>query len=105
MTDSTDPATSKVVRNDDKARYEIWWGDELAGFASFRQRGERTVFVHTEIGDDFGGKGLGSALAKGALDDVVRREQFIVAVCPFIAAYLRKHPGYADHVVNRDGGK
>ncbi len=87
-----------VVRNDAEHRYEIRHGGRLAGFAVYRERGDRTVFVHTEIGDDFGGKGLGSILARHALDDVVERGRTIVPVCPFISAYLRKHPEYEAHV-------
>jgi len=89
----------KVVRNEDGARYEVWVGDRLAGSAYYTERGEKiTVFTHTEIDDAFAGQGLGKVLASGALDDVVERGRVIVPECPFIAAYLRKNPGYEDHV-------
>ncbi|HWD00885.1 MAG TPA: GNAT family N-acetyltransferase [Amycolatopsis sp.] len=89
---------TRVVRDDKVHRYEIFADGKLAGFTQYRERGEETVFTHTEIDKAFGGRGLGSTLAKHALDDVVARGRTIVPVCPFIAAYLRKHAGYEDHV-------
>ena len=89
-----EPTKTEVVDNDLEHRFEVWHGDRLAGFAAYRRRGSTTVFVHTEIADEFGGKGLGSVLARRALDTTVERGETIVPVCPFIAAYLRKHPEY-----------
>ena len=56
------------------------------------------MFTHTEVFDAYEGKGVGSALARGALDDVRARGGRLVALCPFIAAYLERHPEYADLV-------
>lgn len=92
------PTKTEVVDNELENRFEIWHGDHLAGFADYRRRAGVTIFVHTEIGDEFGGKGLGSILARHALDATVARGETIVPVCPFISAYLRKHPQYAEHV-------
>ena len=92
---------TKVLRNAEKCRYEIWYGDELAGFSVYEENGNQTVFIHTEIGDAFGGKGLGSVLARHAVEDVIERGRAIVPLCPFIAAYLDKHPEYDAHVVGK----
>ncbi|MET8852864.1 GNAT family N-acetyltransferase [Amycolatopsis sp. NPDC004625] len=89
---------NRVVDNPDEDRYELWAGEKLAGIAQYSRRGDLTVFTHTEIDDAFAGQGLGKVLAAGALDDVVARGGTIVPVCPFIAGYLRKHPGFEDHV-------
>jgi predicted GNAT family acetyltransferase len=89
---------NRVTDNPDERRYELWAGEKLAGFAAYDLRGELTVFTHTEIDDAFSGQGLGKVLAAGALDDVVAKGRTIVPVCPFIDGYLKKHPGYADHV-------
>jgi predicted GNAT family acetyltransferase len=88
----------KVTRNEDEHRYEAWDGDKLAGVAAYRERGDRTVFTHTEVDSAFEGKGIGKALAHAALDDVVERGRVIVPLCPFIGSYLRKHPEYEPHV-------
>lgn len=92
---------TRVVRDDDKRRYEVYYGDALAGFTAYTEHGDQVVFVHTEIGEEFGGKGLGSVLAKHAVEDVIARGATIVAQCPFIASYLDRHPEYDAHVVGK----
>jgi predicted GNAT family acetyltransferase len=39
---------------------------------------------------------VGSALARGALDDVRAAGGRIAPLCPFIAGYIRRHGEYAD---------
>lgn len=57
----------------------------------------RIVFTHTVVGDDFEGEGVGSALARTALDDVrAAGERSVVARCSFIAGWVDKHPDYQD---------
>lgn len=97
MTEATEQ--SKVLRNPGENRYEVWHGPELAGFAEYTEQGEETVFTHTAIGPEFGGKGLGSRLAGFAIDDTVDRGRRIRPECPFIRSYLEKHPEYTEHVV------
>ena len=89
---------SKVVNNPGESRYEIGYGGALAGFAASREHGGRIVFTHTEVDDEFSGKGLGSVLARHAVDDAIDRGLTIVPVCPFIAAWLRRHADYEEHV-------
>jgi predicted GNAT family acetyltransferase len=96
-----DPSTSDQVRVHDAPgaeRYEAHLGDTLAGFAEYRRRDGRTVFTHTEVDDAFEGRGVGGALARAALDDVRTRGERAVPMCPFIAAWIDKHPDYADLV-------
>jgi predicted GNAT family acetyltransferase len=44
-------------------------------------------------------KGLGARLVAGALDDIRARGLRVVPFCPFVRAYIRRHPEYADLVV------
>ena len=81
-----------------RSRYEVTVDGELAGFAEYRRVEGATVFTHTEVFDAYEGKGVGSALARGALDDVRARGRRLVALCPFIGAYLESHGEYADLV-------
>ncbi|WP_040792698.1 GNAT family N-acetyltransferase [Nocardia paucivorans] len=102
MTEST--VQSRVTRNDDRRRYEIFYGDNLAGFAEYVERPEQTVFTHTEVDSAFGGKGLGSKLAEYAVRDTIERGRTIVPRCEFIKAYLDKHPEYGAHIADEDTG-
>lgn len=98
MTSDT-ASDARVELNADRSRYELYVGDDLAGFAQFHESGNRAVFTHSEIDDAYSGRGLGKVLASGALDDAVARDKVIVPICPFIAAYLRKNPEkYQGHV-------
>jgi uncharacterized protein len=90
-----------VERNTDLGRYEAWVDGTLAGFAEYRMRGtDVIVFTHTEVDDAFEGKGVASRLIRAALDDVRSRNASVVARCPFVAAYIRDHPAYADLLVD-----
>jgi predicted GNAT family acetyltransferase len=54
------------------------------------------TFTHTEVPNELSGRGVGSALARGALD-IVRAEGLkVVAQCPFISAFMGKHPEFND---------
>jgi predicted GNAT family acetyltransferase len=87
----------------ESSRYEATVDGELAGFAQYRDRGDTRVFTHTEVLDAFEGGGVGSALAQGALDDVAASGRRVKAQCPFIAAYIRRHPSYESLLVDAAG--
>ncbi|WP_280267059.1 GNAT family N-acetyltransferase [Nocardia wallacei] len=93
--------TTAVVRNEAQHRYEVWYGDKLAGFAEYRERDNDTTFIHTEVDSEFGGKGLGGTLAREAITDVIARDRAIVPKCPFVKSWLDKHPEYDAHVVGK----
>jgi uncharacterized protein len=87
-----------VVRNEDQHRYEAVIDGKVAGFAKFRSKPGQAIFWHTEVDPAYEGKGVGSVLARRALDDIRARAEQVVAECPFIAGYIKRHPEYADLV-------
>jgi predicted GNAT family acetyltransferase len=89
-----------VRDNREDERYEIWTDGELAGFVQYRLHDGRITLIHTEIDPEHEGAGLGSQLARAALDDARVRQLAVVPVCPFIADFIRRHPDrYLDLVV------
>ncbi|MEV6105361.1 GNAT family N-acetyltransferase [Streptomyces sp. NPDC051940] len=89
---------TRVVDNVEKSRYEVYEGEELAGFTLYR-RGEGVIaFTHTEIGEAFGGRGLAGKLARTALDTARAEGVAVLPYCPFFAGWIAKHPDYADLV-------
>lgn len=88
-----------TVRDDTAAhRFRIALDGRDVGFAAYRLEPGRIVFTHTEIDDSVEGHGLGGRLARAALDDVAARGLAVVPLCPFIAAWIGKHPDYLDLV-------
>ena len=103
MTQTIEPR-SRVVRNDDADRYDIFLGDQLAGFTEFRRKPDNVLlFPHTEIDPEFGGRGLGGTLVGEARKDVAARGETVVPLCPFVVKYLRTHEVPGLTVVFRDG--
>ena len=90
--------TVRLTDHPEKARYEAWLADELAGFAAYRLTNGQITFTHTEVGDAYEGQGVGGALARYALDDARKRGLCVDPRCPFIASWIEKHPDYADLV-------
>jgi predicted GNAT family acetyltransferase len=89
----------EVTRNDDAHRYEAVLDGEQVGFAEYQLTDQLVVFTHTEVEDRCEGKGVGSALARAALDDV--REQGtrkVLPLCPFIKGWIGHHSDYMDLV-------
>ncbi|KAB7745299.1 GNAT family N-acetyltransferase [Nostocoides sp. F2B08] len=97
MSDDT-PVT--VTDNPDEQRFEARVDGELAGFAEYRLRGDDVIiFTHTEVDDAYEGRGVGSALARQALDAVRDAgERRVVPRCPFIKAWIDRHPDYRELV-------
>ncbi|SEK55044.1 GNAT family N-acetyltransferase [Rhodococcus maanshanensis] len=79
-------------------RYEVRLGTELAGFTEYLDRDTQRIFFHTEIGEQYGGRGLASLLIHDALAETVRDGKRIVPICPFVAGYLEKHDDFAAEV-------
>jgi predicted GNAT family acetyltransferase len=92
----TDPIT--VEHDEAHHRYQALIAGEVAGTAHYRVR-EQKNFWHTEVKPEFEGKGVGSALAKGVLEDLRARGEKVIVECPFLTAYLKRHPEYADLVI------
>ena len=93
----TESAT-KVVDNPEAGRFEILVDDQVAGFAEYRRIDGAVAFTHTVIDPGFEGRGLGSVLARGALDATREAAAPLLPYCPFIRGYIQRHPAYLDLV-------
>ncbi len=90
-----DVDSSRVSRNDALNRYELSVGGDLA-VSYYGRSANAVVFTHIEVPEALAGEGIGSALARGALDDVRARGLTVIPLCPFIAAFIRRHQAYRD---------
>jgi hypothetical protein len=81
-------------------RFELDMNGTTAYSEYHRARGVVT-FLHTEVPEALRGNGAGAALAAGALAIVRAQGEKVYPKCPYIAAYIAKHPEEQDLVVHR----
>lgn len=86
--------STDVRNNTARSRYELAIDDAVA-IVEYRTRDGALALTHTEVPDSLGGRGVGSALARGVLEDIRARGLRVVPLCPFIASYIQRHPEYA----------
>jgi predicted GNAT family acetyltransferase len=89
-----------VRDNAAELRYEVLREGKVLGEILYRTMPDRVVLLHTEVQPYAEGGGVGSRLVAGALDDVRARGLRVVPLCPFVAAYIQRHPEYADLVAD-----
>jgi predicted GNAT family acetyltransferase len=86
---------TEIVNNKAHHRYELTVDGHLAA-THYAISGNVITFTHTEVPPELGGKGVGSKLIKGALDQVRAEGLKLIAQCQFVKAYIEKHAEYAD---------
>jgi predicted GNAT family acetyltransferase/glutaredoxin len=92
------PDDATVVNVPPAHRYELLLHGRRIGLLAYRQRHKRVAFTHTEVSPGCEGQGFGSRLAAAALDDARRQGLAVVPICPFIGAFIHRHPEYRDLV-------
>jgi uncharacterized protein len=90
-----------VVDNAAELRYELWRSGDMVGSIRYTLEDGAITLVHTEVDPAVEGQGLGSVLVAGALADIRSRGLRLDPLCPFVAAYLQRHPEDADLTVRR----
>ncbi len=88
----------QVVDHPEAGRFEVLVDGEVAGYAEYRRTATSVSFTHTVVEPAFEGRGLGSVLARGALDAVRAEGLQVLPHCPFIRAWIERHPAYVDLV-------
>jgi predicted GNAT family acetyltransferase len=89
-----------VITDDrDAGRVEAHEDGVVAGYVEYRDRSGRRVFTHTVVDPAFEGRGIGGTLARHVLDRARVDGVGVVPLCPFIRAWIERHPEYADLVV------
>ena len=88
------PARDEVAVADvpDRHRYEARIQGQLAAIAEYLSTQEFLGFSHTEVLPGFEGQGIATTLVARALDDVRHRRLRVMPLCPFVAAFIHRHP-------------
>jgi predicted GNAT family acetyltransferase len=86
------PATAvpSVIDNSTKSRFEISVDGETA-FLTYKRTDDALTLIHTEVPPAFRGRHLGNTLVEAALHSAHSAGLRIIAVCPFVRAYMRRH--------------
>jgi len=85
------PEPEKVHDNRSANRFELKTGDDIA-FLTYERRPDAIVFVHTEVPPHLRGRHVGESLVESALAMARAEGLRIIVLCPFVRAYLAKHP-------------
>ncbi|KAA0098837.1 N-acetyltransferase [Mycolicibacterium sp. P1-18] len=98
MTELTDKtgAPVQIARAGDTFTVEV--DGQTVGLTRFVERADQRVFVHTEVEPAFGGRGLATVLIAQAFAATRADGRRIVALCPMVAAYVKKHHDFDDLV-------
>ena len=89
---------SKEVRdNTERHRFELDLDlDGHVAFSNYRRADAVLTILHTEVPKALEGRGVGSRLVRGMLAIARAQGLKVVPRCDFVAAYIDKHPEYAD---------
>jgi uncharacterized protein len=91
-------ATMSVTVSDNPmaSRYEARIDGALAGICEYELTPDTIIFLHTVVAEEYEGQGVGTAIARYALDDARARDLHVRPLCPFIRGWMQRHPEYAD---------
>ncbi len=87
-----------VADRPDRNQYELAFDGQRVGRLSYSLQDGTITHRHTEIDPSVGGRGLGTALVRFALDDARARGLTVIPACPFVAAFIVRHPEYEELV-------
>lgn len=84
-------------------RYELLVDGNVIAVSTYRDAGNRRIFLHTEVDPDYEHHGYATELVRWALEDVRSTGMRIVAQCPMVAAYVGKHREFDDILDSPEG--
>lgn len=90
-----------VTHNEEAGRFEVLV-DGQRGLLTYRRFPDRIVFDHTEVPKPLEGQGLAAKLSRVALDFARANHLRVVPLCPYVSAFIRKHPEYQNLVSSDD---
>jgi hypothetical protein len=89
------PEDGGVRNNEARSRFEMLV-DGATAVAQYKLEDGVMRFTHTIVPQEVEGRGIGSQLVKGALEEARSLGLKVDPVCPFVRNYIDKHPAYRD---------
>jgi predicted GNAT family acetyltransferase len=94
-------AQLNISNNEQQQQFQAKVDGELA-WLEYRLHEGRIVLMHTEVPATLGGRGIGTALVEFAFNYARTHHLPVKIYCPFVAAYVRRHPEQQDIVAKPD---
>jgi predicted GNAT family acetyltransferase len=85
--------TEPVLLVPERHRYEMKVDGQVA-FIDYRRDGSVVSLTHAEVPAALNGRGIGSALVRGTLEQIKAAGEQVRPLCSFVAAYMQRHPEY-----------
>lgn len=90
---------AKIKVNETTNQFELDTPQGLALIAYELENNTMSI-LHTEVPEEMEGKGIGSDLAKFALDYAREKHLKVKVYCQFVKVYLKRHSEYQDLIVD-----
>lgn len=97
MNNQSSKSNLVITHNQAAKRFETFI-DNQVGYISYQERNDKLVYDHTIVPPELGGRGVGSALVKHALDYAREQDKKVLPQCSFVASYINDHSEYQDLV-------
>ncbi|MEO0526125.1 MAG: GNAT family N-acetyltransferase [Bacteroidota bacterium] len=93
----------ELINNDSdtKKKFEIHINGDIAYMDYMVSKQGIIYLTHTEVPQNLEGQGVGSTLVSKVLDFIKNSDLKMAPLCPFVAAYLKRHPERADGILAR----
>ncbi|MBV6646660.1 MAG: N-acetyltransferase [Cyclobacteriaceae bacterium] len=84
----------KTKINTEKKRFELTVDGYMAKVEFIQNKKGVMYLVHTEVPKELVGQGVGNKIVKESLDYLVENNLKLAPLCPFVAAYVKRHAEY-----------
>jgi len=81
----------ELVKNETAQRFEMNVTNAVA-IIEYKQTNNKIHLIHTEVPQELEGKGAATAIIEKALAYIEKNQLKLVPLCPFVAAYIKRHP-------------
>lgn len=91
--ESNEKTEYEVIDNTAEHQYEVHTEGEVA-ILTYERSSNRIIFFHTEVPPALEGRGIAGTLARTALEAARADGLEVVPLCPYVAAYIKRHQEY-----------
>jgi predicted GNAT family acetyltransferase len=91
---------SNFTFNEEASQFQLVVEGHTA-FIEFSRTGDIIILPHTEVPAALEGRGIGKQLVEQTLTYIENHGWKVVPLCPFVSAYIKRHPEWERIVLKR----